>query len=120
MCVFAKDKFKTIEFRLLPFQNTKLINHWPFITGYICPAIPRFDLPTPNLAGSSNLSSFRSRDSGIPGIRDRNAIFFRSGVPAQICSFIFEFPAPENPLHTFLGTRGYFRANLSNRFPAGT
>ena len=39
------------------FQKNFQFNHWPFISGYICPGTPSFDLPTPNFAGSSYLNS---------------------------------------------------------------
>ena len=32
-------------------------NHWPFISGYMCTGTLSFDLPTPNVAGSSKLNS---------------------------------------------------------------
>ena len=45
---FATSKVKKKKFQF---------NHWPFISWYMCPGTPSFDLPTPNFAGSSNLNS---------------------------------------------------------------
>ena len=53
----ATDKSKKCKFRHSPFSKKCKSNNWPCISGYICPGTQSFDLPTPNFAGSSNLSS---------------------------------------------------------------
>ena len=54
--IFDKSK-KIISFENRRFQNKIKINHWPFISGYICSGTSSFDLPTRTSAGSSNLNS---------------------------------------------------------------
>ena len=44
----------------------------------------------------------------VPVFHGRKAITLRSGVLNRTI-FIFGFPVPETLLHTFFGTRGYFR-----------
>ena len=70
-------------------------NHWPFTSACVCSGTPSFDLPTPYFAGISNLNS-------VPGCKTKT-------------NFIFGFPVPETPLHTFLGPHGNFWADLPNR-----
>ena len=57
------DKSKKIRFAIRHFQ--KKINHWPFVSGYICPEPPSFDLPTPYFAGILNLNSVPGSGPGI-------------------------------------------------------
>ena len=55
--ILDKSK-KKFQFRHLESQKKKIqFNHWPFISGCICPGTPSFDLPTPNFAGSPNMNS---------------------------------------------------------------
>ena len=63
-----------------------------------------YDLPTPNYAGSSNLESIPGPGPGTE--RKGSGVSGSEGWTKT--NFIFGFLVPETPLHTYLGTHGYF------------
>ena len=44
---------KNVNFAIRRFQKKSKINHWPFISGYICPGTPSFDPPNLNFVPGS-------------------------------------------------------------------
>ena len=84
------------------------------------PRAPKFWPTNPKFCGEFEYelrSGFRSRNgelkgSGVSGTEGDNSPF--RGARTKLTSY-FGFPVPETPLHTFLGTRGYFWAGLPNR-----
>ena len=51
-----------------PPRKSKKFNRRPFISGFICPETPSFDLPTPNFAGRfAGSSGFRARKGELKG-----------------------------------------------------
>ena len=65
--------------------------------------------PEPKFCG--NFGSTLRSGSGVRGSEGDNSPFRG----ARTNNIIFGLPAPETPLLLFLGTYGYFRADLPNR-----
>ena len=79
-----------------------------FVSWYICPGTPSFELLTVDYGAARNGELKCSDVSGTEAISLHSRLLDQH-------NFLFGLSVPETPLQIFLGTNGYFRADEPNR-----
>ena len=115
----AQDLVTSQKRNISPFAIFKKRSPLTFYLWVLYPGVPKFWPTNPKFSGnfeSEVRSGFRARNgelkgSGVAKSEGDNSPFRG----ARLKNFIFGFPVPETPLHTFFATHRYFLADLPNR-----